>query len=210
MRLFQTVPGRFLVCVFSLFLALTSHAALGQGNSNGNANGNASGKNIGWGNASDGVMGKILTSKHIYYTGDPLQIRLIFPRGADLIADGEADAVVVFFEPDTDTATVLPVSSDASEDEKVLFSLDAVDISALPAGTYQLGLILTVPGGDPLNINDWYNGLLGMIDVVGVTISDEALEADEDGDGMVDNDEDGDGFSDEDSDDDSVGDETDE
>lgn len=93
-------------------------------------------------------------------------------------------------------AVVLPVSSIASADSKKLFELDAVDVSALPAGTYQLGLILTNPGGDPLVINDWYRGLLGLIDVVGLTVSDEAVDFDKDGDGEVDDDDDGDGFSD--------------
>ena len=72
-------------------------------------------------------------------------------------------------------------------------------MAALPAGTYQLGLILTNPGGDPLVINDWFKGLLGLIDIVGLTVSDEALPFDEDMDGQVDDDTDEDGFSDDDS-----------
>ncbi len=91
---------------------------------------------------------------------------------------------------------MLPVSSEASAETRQLFAIDAVDVSTLPAGTYQLGLILTNPGGDPLVINDWYNGLLGLIDVVGLTVADEAVDFDEDGDGEVDDDSDGDGFSD--------------
>lgn len=98
-------------------------------------------------------------------------------------------------------AVVLPVSDQASADEKKLFELEAVDVSALPAGTYQLGLVLTNPGGDPLVINDWFKGLLGLIDIVGLTVSDEALAADEDGDGEIDDDNDDDGFSDSTSDD---------
>jgi len=93
-------------------------------------------------------------------------------------------------------AVVLPVSDQASLDEQKLFGLDAVDVSTLPAGTYQLGLVLTNPGGDPLVINDWFKGLLGLIDIVGLTVSDEALAADADGDGEIDDDHDDDGFSD--------------
>ena len=91
---------------------------------------------------------------------------------------------------------VLLVSDQANSKEQKLFEIENVDVSTLPAGTYQLGLILTNPGGDPLNINDWFRGLLGLIDIVGLTIIDEALSIDADGDGEVDNDLDDDGFSD--------------
>ncbi len=253
-----------LMFVSALLLIVSSSMVLAQGNSQGNSNGNGNGngrnKNIGVGNASDGIMGQIVTGKDIAYSGDPLDISLRFPRGADLISGGEADAYVVIFapvvddsnddisddgssdgsssddgssddnssddgssdesssdggssddgssddsssdddEPGTDDslgdAVVLPVSDEASETAVNLFSLAEVDVSILPAGTYQLGLILTNPGGDPLNINDWYEGLLGLIDVVGLTISDSQLDFDADGDGEVDDDLDGDGFSD--------------
>lgn len=202
-----------------------------QGNGNGNGNGYGKNNNIGVGNASDGISASIVTAKDIFYTGDPLAISLRFNRGADLVNGGDVDAYLVIFapsngeaetDPDTDTdstdttavdteaalgaltdAVVLPVSDQASEDEQKLFELEAVDIAALPAGTYQLGLILTNPGGDPLVINDWFKGLLGLIDIVGLTVSDEALPFDEDMDGEVDDDADGDGFSDDDSDEDS-------
>lgn len=79
---------------------------------------------------------------------------------------------------------------DDEEDDKgkrrKLFEVPAVDISEIPAGTYQLGLILTVPGGDPLSLDDWFNGLLGLAHIRGLTITDEALPADADGDGMMD------------------------
>ena len=93
-------------------------------------------------------------------------------------------------------AIVLAVSDTAGEEESKLFDIAAVDVSALPAGTYQIGLVLTNPGGDPLNINDWYRGLLGLEHLIGLTVADEALAADANGDGEVDNDSDGDGFSD--------------
>lgn len=96
---------------------------------------------------------------------------------------------------------VLPVSDMANEENARLFELEAVDISTLPAGTYHLGLVLTEPGGDPLNMNSWYRGLLGLESVVGLTITDEAVDFDENGDGEVDDDVDGDGFSDDDEDD---------
>lgn len=212
---------RRLSSIFSIALTVVTlvfaQAAAAQGNSDNagnNGKGNAFGKhkNIGVSNASDGIKGRIVTDRDIYYTGDPLSIGLKFPRGAEVITGGDADAFVVVFAPNPVATTtgedalteplVLPVNSDVSEEHRNLFSIDAVDIAALPAGTYQLGLILTVPGGDPLNLNDWYRGLLGLEDRVGLTVSDEPLPADEDGDGEVDNDDDDDGFSDDDDDDD--------
>ena len=204
-----------LTVLITAFLLVSSQLAMAQGNSNGKANANGKNKNIGVGNASDGIQGSIITEKGIYYTGDPLEISLKFSRGSELITDGSVDAFVVIFAPvvsddeasesDTDTlanvdalsdAVVLPVSDEASAEARKLFEVEAVDISALPVGTYQLGLILTNPGGDPLNINDWYTGLLGLIDIVGLTIADGAVDFDVDGDGQVDDDADGDGFSD--------------
>ncbi len=113
--------------------------------------------------------------------------------------DGTTDTTTTDTQAALDALTdavVLPVSDQANSDAQKLFELEAVDVSALPAGTYQLGLILANPGGDPLNINDWFKGLLGLIDIVGLTVSDEALDIDADGDGEVDDDADGDGFSD--------------
>ena len=83
-------------------------------------------------------------------------------------------------------AIVLPVSDEASTEITKLFEIPEVDLSGIDAGTYQLGLILTIPGGDPLVVNDWYNGFLGLVDIVGLTVSAEAVESDEDGDGMMD------------------------
>lgn len=182
-------------CAFSVALLGGAQFALAQGNANGTGN------NLGNGNASDGIKGMIVTEKRIYYTGDPLEISLRFPRGSDLVTSGEVDASVIIFTPGEEAeAIVLPVSGEASPSVRKLFELEAVDISALPAGQYQLGLVLTQPDGDPLVVSDWHNGLLGLIDIVGIRITDEAQEDDDDGDGMVDDDDDGDGFSDDDDD----------
>ena len=217
---------KYLTVLLSLVVLIMSQAALAQGNSSGKGNGKN--KNVGVGNASDGISASIVTDKDIFYTGDPLSISIRFNRGAELVSGGEVDAYLIVFAPSVDDSTaedsedidtetddstavdteasldalsdaiILPVSDQASSDEQKLFELEAVDVSTLPAGTYQLGLILTNPGGDPLVINDWFKGLLGLIDIVGLTVSDEALSFDEDGDGQVDDDDDDDGFSDDD------------
>lgn len=116
--------------------------------------------------------------------------------------DTTADADVSGDDTPVGTSTalsapiVLPVSDVASANKTKLFELEQVDLSVLAGGTYQLGLVLTNPGGDPLVIGDWYRGLLGLIDVVGLTITDEAVDFDQDADGVVDDDADGDGLSD--------------
>jgi len=185
------------ICL-SASLLVAATLANAEGNS-GNSNGNGNGKNVGNGNASNGVKGLLSTGKGIVYTGQSLEISLRFPRGSDLIDSGEVDAFVVIFTPDASAEpVVVPVGAIASANSAKLFEVAEVDISTLPAGQYQLGLILTIPGGDPLNISEWHDGLLGMIDVKGLTISDEALPEDEDGDGNIDDDADGDGFVDDD------------
>lgn len=164
----------------------------------------AGGKNDGAGNASDGIQGRIVTEKHVIYTGDPLKISLRFARGAQLVTSGEVDASIIIFTPEQAAEPiVVPVSSEASATARRLFQIESVDVSTLPAGQYQIGLVLTVPDGDPLLLSDWHNGLLGMIDVVGIRISDKAIDDDQDGDGMLDDDADDDGFSDDDEEDDS-------
>lgn len=204
--------------LLTVIVLIFSQSALAAASGKGNDNGKGHNINLGVGNASDGIAGSVKTNKHVYYTGDSLEISLRFSRGSELIADGSADAYVVIFSPtagstepsETDAETtpgmadaiVLPVSNVASADSHKLFELEAVDVGSLPAGTYQLGLILTNPGGDPLVINDWYRGLLGLVNIVGLTITDEAVDFDGDGDGEVDDDADGDGLSDDDSNDD--------
>jgi len=145
------------------------------------------------------IKGQIVMKKRVYYTGEELEIAVVFRRGAKLITEGLADAYVVAFAPGTDLApAVLEVSDIASENRRRLFRVDALDLSEFPAGRYQLGLIATTPGGDPLEVVDWYRKFLGLLDVAALLITDEAIDMDSDGDGMVDNDQDGDGISDDD------------
>lgn len=223
MNAFNRKSSKFYTVLAAVILLVSTQLVFAEGNGNGNGNGHGKNKNVGVGNASDGIKANVVTNKRVFYTGDPLSISVRFARGAELISSGEVEASVVIFSPisavseeaidgdtpeSTDTSTdpsvgalteaiVLPLSVDSSADTYKLFELDNVDIGSLPAGTYQLGLILTTPGGDPLVINDWYRGLLGLVDIVGLTVTDKAVDFDQDGDGQVDDDADGDGFSDE-------------
>jgi hypothetical protein len=195
----------FMLTIGSVQIALAQgNSANAPGNSGGGSgnSANAPGKNmnLGHGNASNGVKAIIQTNRQIFYTGDLLDIGIRFPRGADLIQSGEVDAWLMIFEPDA-TLSAIPISSEASPKKRNLFRIDEMDTQFLPEGVYQLGVVITVAGGDPMNLLDWYNGMLGMLTVRGLTVSSEALDIDENGDGFVDGDTSGDGFVDDDDDD---------
>ncbi|MEX2334480.1 MAG: hypothetical protein WD600_09490 [Pseudohongiella sp.] len=178
--------------------------AMAQGNS---ANAPGKNKNLGHGNASNGVKAIIQANRQIFYSGDLLEIGVRFPRGADVIQEGEVDAYLVIFYPDT-TLQAVSVSNEASTETSNLFRIDEVDVQFLPEGVYQLGVVLTVADGDPLNMSDWYNGMLGLLTVRGLTVSAEPLDIDDDGDGFVDDDTSGDGFVDDGTDEDQADDES--
>jgi len=182
-----------LALVLCALAAGGTQSALAQGNSDKAADrsGNTPGqnRNLGHGNASNGIKALIQANRQIFYSGDLLDIGVRFPRGADLVRAGEADAYLMIFYPDT-TLQAVPISQDASEETTKLFRIEEVDIDYLPEGVYQLGIVLTVPDGDPMNMSDWYNGMLGMLTVRGLTVSGSLLDIDDDGDGFVDDNDD--------------------
>ncbi|MEX1196698.1 MAG: hypothetical protein WEB57_02395 [Pseudohongiellaceae bacterium] len=188
--------------MLTMALALVlAPGVLAQGNS-----GNAPGKNknLGHGNASNGVMAIIHANRHVLYAGDDaLEVSVRFPRGADLLKEGEdgeeseVDAHLVVFGPEA-IWDVLPLDNEAADASGGgnLFQLAENEIEALAPGVYQLGVVLTVPGGDPFTLEDWYNGMLGLVTVQGLTVAEGPIEEDADGDGFVDDDSDDDGLSD--------------
>jgi hypothetical protein len=50
------------------------------------------------------------------------------------------------------------------------FSVDPSELSGLPSGMYQMGLVLTAAGGDPTVLADWYDGFRSLISVTTVKI----------------------------------------
>jgi hypothetical protein len=199
---------------FVLFMLAMGSAQLSmaQGNS-ANAPGKSSeapgkNKNLGHGNASNGIKAVIQANRQIFYTGDLVDIGVRFPRGSQLIRNGDVDAWLMIFDPEAILVAV-PISAEASTQTTNMFRIEEVDVDFLPEGVYQLGVVVTVPDGDPMNMSDWYNGMLGLLTVRGLTVSAEALEIDDDGDGFVDTDTTGDGFVDDDDDEDDDDDDTD-
>lgn len=58
-----------------------------------NGNGQGGGPNIGSGNASDGVMARIISNRQVFVSGeDELEISIRFARGAHLVSSGDVDA----------------------------------------------------------------------------------------------------------------------
>ncbi|GAB6039479.1 hypothetical protein [Endothiovibrio diazotrophicus] len=139
--------------------------------------------------------GLIVPSRHVYYPGDTLQVRVVYPSSLTAIWNGEAESYIVIHVPGG-AAIPVPLTSDIPDSVVSLVELTDLDTSQLTPGDYQLGLVLTVPGGDPLNIDDWYQGFRGLLSVERVRFSETTDPADADGDGEFDNDSDGDGFGD--------------
>lgn len=212
----MSISKRLQTCaavVLAFFTLTLSAGVLAQGNSQ-NAPGNSGmapgqNKNLGHANASNGVMARIQANRHIFYQGDPLEISVRFPRGAELITSGEVDAYLVIFEPDT-FMSAISLNEMAGPGNRRVFEADSVDVEEIPEGVYQMGVVLTVPDGNPFNLEEWYNGLLGLLTVQGLTVSATPLDIDQDGDGFVDGDESGNGFVDEDDPDEDNGDEEEE
>ncbi|HEY0962004.1 MAG TPA: hypothetical protein VGE69_06580 [Pseudomonadales bacterium] len=186
-----------LVVLASVVLAGTAHAQGNSGNSkgkgpSGNASPHASAKHV-VENGRFAIKGNLKTRQHIYYVGDELEISVQFARGHNLLSEGEADAHIVIYSAEGDLSSV-PVPSDVGTAPRRFVRIESVDIAALPEGQYQLGLVVTVPDGDPAALEDWYGGFRGLLDSEAVYITDGPVDTDDDGDGEHDEDTDGDGI----------------
>jgi hypothetical protein len=91
-------------------------------------------------------------------------------------------------------AITVPLPAQTPDSPVSLIELSNLDTSVLLPGDYQLALVLTVPGGNPLNISDWYSGFRGLLSIERLRFSATATSSDADGDGEFDDDTDGDGF----------------
>ena len=138
----------------------------------------------------------IFPNKHVYYQGDSMQIYLKFPDTLTSVIEGEADAYILVAPPEGDMI-VMPVLIDDADELHPFFELADLDTSTFAKGNYQIALVLTEPGGNPIYLNDWYRDFRGLVSVTRVKISAGCDVEDIDGDGEIDGDTDGDGFSDE-------------
>lgn len=147
-------------------------------------------------NGQSDFKGTVKPSQHIYYPGDPLNISVQFARGSEVLAAGKASAFVVIYSFDG-TATSVPVPKDIGASSRQFYKIDSVDTKTLKEGQYQLGLVVTVPGGDPLKLASWYSGFRGLLDMQAILVSATAVAGDKNHDGELDNDKNHDGLDEE-------------
>ena len=139
------------------------------------------------------IDGELETRQHIYYPGDTLDVRVSFEGETELLASQGVDIYLVI-QDSTQNSTVIAIDNYQDFASMRMFYLEDVSPQTLPEGVYQLALILTRPGGDPLSINDWYNGFAGLLDTDSIRSSESSLDNDFDQDGEYDDDYDRDGF----------------
>ena len=141
----------------------------------------------------------IRPNRHVYYQGNHMQLRPKFEPESDnlnAVLDGNADAYALVVPPEGDIF-VIPVPVSADSEQAPFFELPYLDTSNFAQGEYQIGLVLTKPGSeDAIDINNWNNGLSGLVSVTRIKITTDCDVEDIDGDGKIDDDTDEDGFPD--------------
>jgi hypothetical protein len=176
------------LCITILAVAGLMPAAYGASEVNGERWGNHVPQN-----GRTAIKGNIWTSQHVYYVGDELYMRLAFPRGYDLIASGAVDAHIVIFARGG-TIFDMRTPADWGAAPRKLFHIANIDIDELPEGQYQVGLVLTVHGGNPRQLEDWYGGFRALLDSEAIYVAATPIASDADIDGEHDNDTDRDGI----------------
>jgi hypothetical protein len=106
------------------------------------------------------------------------------------------DSHVVVFTPAGEAISV-PLPADVPDQPVNLIELSDLDTSNMAPGDYQLAVILTEPGGDPLLVGDWHEGFHGLLSVERIRFALPPDPEDEDEDGEFDDDQDGDGYEEE-------------
>jgi hypothetical protein len=139
------------------------------------------------------ISGDIETRQHVYYPGDILDIRVTLGGNTALVSSQGVDLYLGVFDP-AGKAAFTRISDYQGVGSKRLFYIQDISTSVISAGTYQLALIMTVPGGDPQIVGNWYNGIGGLLDNDAVTYSQTPVAHDYDRDGEWDDDYDRDGF----------------
>tara|TARA_B110000305_G_scaffold235617_1_gene295559 strand:+ start:418 stop:1107 length:690 start_codon:yes stop_codon:yes gene_type:complete len=139
------------------------------------------------------LAGSIDTRQHIYYPGDTIDVRVSMGGNTALLADQLVDIYLGIFAPNG-KLFMIPVKNYQVTDSQRLFFIENLTSAVIFPGTYHMALVATVPGGDPENIADWYNGFGGLLDEDALLYTETAVERDIDSDGEWDDDYDRDGF----------------
>lgn len=133
--------------------------------------------------------GLIKTNKQIYYAGDSISIQIKLPSSLKPFLEETAQLQLLLYIP-TGAVVASPVIADGK------FFEGTIDTTALPAGVYQLGLVLVKPNGDATKIADWYGGFGALLSSTRLKISEKTSSDAEDSnsDGLVEGDTNGDGY----------------
>jgi hypothetical protein len=146
--------------------------------------------------------GFIQTGKTVHYPGDSFLLKAVVPKSLKDVWEGKAVVKIVITMPGDQGAIVVdvPTTNPESEGDKVrpIVPVPAEAMATLPAGDYQMAMIVTKLGGDPLNLNDWYGGFKAMLGVKRVKVVATTTPDAEDPNktGLISGDKDGDGYTD--------------
>jgi hypothetical protein len=146
--------------------------------------------------------GFIQTGKTVHYPGDSFLLKAVVPKSLKDVWEGKAVVKIVITMPGDQGAIVVdvPTTNPESEGDKVrpIVPVPAEAMATLPAGDYQMAMIVTKLGGNPTNLNDWYGGFKAMLGVKRVKVVATTTPDPEDPNktGLVSGDKDGDGYAD--------------
>jgi len=131
--------------------------------------------------------GLIKVDKNIFYSTDKLDVSVVFPKSLKSLWNGSADAYLVIRMTDGTLLAPFPILSSGQTPDKPK-SFVSIDLSAtpIPTGDYQLALILVKPGGDALNLSDWYNGFGALISATTFKFKTQCDPLDINCDGIID------------------------
>lgn len=147
----------------------------------------------------------VQADKTIHYPGDSITLKTVVPKSLTDVWSGKAVVKIVITMPGGDLAPVVldvptPTTDQNTQGDKPrqLAALPADVASTLPAGDYQMAMIVTKIGGDPLKVGDWYAGFRSLLGVKRLKIAATTTPDTEDPNktGNVTGDTDGDGYPD--------------
>ncbi len=139
-------------------------------------------------------------SKGVYCGNDDVNVTANFPANetGDMYAATIINQQLRFITPTGLTSNPVPfIANSTFNGEYNLFSHKQLGVTQ---GIFQIYQVLTIPGGDPLNVNNWIGGFAGL-NIVNLSLCQpREINGDYDDDGFADDDKDRDGFYDDDKD----------
>lgn len=137
--------------------------------------------------------GLIKVNKNICYSGDPLEISIVLPQSLKAVWSGDAEVHLVIRMTNGAWVKQPPVFFDGTIPDQPKTFVSITLGSDIPEGDYQMAIILVNPGGDPLNLSDWYEGFSGLVSATTFRISAQCDDPEDlDCDGMTDDEDEAD------------------